>query len=120
MKSVEFKVYFQTGYFSELYPMFNPSEFLAVNNTKKLFGLGVILMNIEIVEYLKIPEHHTRKAMRNIHTVQFSKCKSVFKTNPNVFFHCYLDNGKPYLQKAITVTSLKLNIFRSYHIKYLS
>lgn len=56
MKSVEFKVYFQTGYFSELYP----SEFLAVNNTKKLFGLGVILMNIEIVEYLKIPEHHTR------------------------------------------------------------
>lgn len=60
MKSVEFKVYFQTGYFSELYPMFNPSEFLAVNNTKKLFGLGVILMNIEIIEYLKIPEHHTR------------------------------------------------------------
>lgn len=35
MKSVEFKVYFQTGYFSELYPMFNPSEFLAVNNKKK-------------------------------------------------------------------------------------
>lgn len=60
MKSVEFKVYFQTGYFSELYPMFNPSEFLAVNNTKKLFGLGVILMNIEIVESLKIPEHHKR------------------------------------------------------------
>lgn len=114
MKSVEFKVYFQTGYFSELYPMFNPSEFLAVNNTKKLFGLGVILMNIEIVEYLKIPEHHTRLEQGEVNVNQS------LKTNPNVFFHCYLDNGKPYLQKAITVTSLKLNIFRSYHIKYLS
>lgn len=58
MKLVEFKVYFQIGYFSELYLIFNLFEFLVVNNIKKFFGFGVILMNIEIVEYLKIFEYY--------------------------------------------------------------
>lgn len=39
MKLVEFKVYFQIGYFSELYLMFNLFEFLVVNNIKKFFWI---------------------------------------------------------------------------------